>query len=966
MRVFWRRYTSSDDAQYFARGIEQEVIFIIRKQRRTKIETLIGSTRDVDEIAECQDRVRRLLERPELNVSLSMWKTVDEIAMEALLNSLPVAPEAKHRSAESIGLGRVECATNTRARVLNDLNDWADAENSEEIYWLNAEQFDYMIASPLHTIQPILPGNLVVVIDALDGCESADGMAMILDVIFSRAQELPAKFFVASRPDAMILDRMRKSAGGPVPAELRLHELDHPMVQGDIKLYLSNKLQSHIEISEDDLETLAARTGVLFIYVATVVRYIIGNDTPRSPRRLQGVLKSQRGNASSNSSNKEIDALYTTILESAINDPKLDDIERDETRLVLHTVICAQEPPSLDILAGLLKLHRDTSSIHSTSPSRNIYSTNDAPLYFTAMQKHIRLMAQLCFEQTSACSPFNICNLDSSYMLDEEVEDMGRRIKEYIPRELLYACRYWAAHLKLANDPDELAATMLGFLSERVLVWMEIMNLNNCIYETARSIYEAREWPYLAKQPDIVHQLLSDAREFVSSFSSSRINLSTPHIYVSHLSFWSKEAPMAECYQLQGTSLISNTSTAMSIRKTAPVAIFNTVGEVNCLRYSYSGLTIASNSRDDSIVHIWDARNGRPTGKPLEGHTDAVTSLAYSPDDAYIVSGSMDCTIRIWDTHTGKEIGRPLAGHTKYILTAAYSPDGSEDNTIRIWDANTGNTVSDLLWGHTLPITTVAYSLDGAYIFSSSLDRTVKVWDADTSRALGQPLEDHDQWVSSIAPSRDGASGDGTVCIWDASTDQVIGKPLKGHTGSVCSVAYGSLDKTIRIWNIRTGELIGKPLEGHESAVRSVAYSSDGAFIVSGSDDFTIQIWDALSGKTLGQSFEGHTDKVLSVAFSPDGLHVVLGSNDETVRVWDSHRGKAVGQILRGHTGPVLAVAYSPCAAYIVSDSEDMTVHIWDANTGNPIGALMTTPFVSGAHQRARKTIEPPHTPQVV
>ncbi|QRW00867.1 Vegetative incompatibility protein HET-E-1 [Ceratobasidium sp. AG-Ba] len=1095
------------------RGIEQEIIFVIRKQQRTKIETLVGSTRDVDEIAECQDRVRRLLERLELNANLSMWKTVDEIATEARLKSLPVAPEAKHRSAESSSLGRVECTTNTRTKVLNDLNDWADAENSEEIYWLNgmagtgkttvaysfcedlrkrhrlaasffcsrqlpscrnfnrivptisyqlalfsrpfrhalsealedldvhnqplSEQFDYLIASPLHTIQHTLPGNLVVVIDALDECESADGMAMILDVILSRAQELPVKFFVASRPDAMILDRMRKSAGGPVPAELRLHELDHSVVQGDIKLYLSNKLRSHIEISEDDLETLAARAGALFIYAATVVRYIIGNDTLRSPRRLQDVLKSQRGNASSNSSNKEIDALYTTILESAINNPKLDDIERDETRLVLHTVICAQEPPSLDILAGLLKLDRDTSvrpalrlllSVLQLSDKTTVVNTlhqsfseyildeRRSALFYCDAKTHHGLITQLCFEQTSVCSPFNICNLDSSYLLDEEVEDMGRRIKEYIPEELLYACRYWAAHLKLANDSDKLAATMFGFLSERVLVWMEIMNLNNCIHEAARAIYEAREWSYvsrtreleqlliaiqLAKQPEAVHRLLSDAWEFVSSFSSSQVNLSTPHIYVSHLSFWSKEAPMAKYYQLQGPSIISNTSTAMSIRKIAPVAIFNTGGEVNCLRYSHSGLTIASSSRDDNMVHIWDARNGRPAGKPLEGHIEAATCLAYSPDDAYIVSGSVDCTVRIWDTRTGKEIGRPLEGHTKYILTVAYSPDGtrvasgSKDKTVRVWDARTGKAIGEALQRHTSGVMSVVYSPDGTCLASSSDDKTICIWDVSRDYALRQLLHGHNDCVYSIAYSPDGTyivsgSGDRTIRIWDANTGDTVNYLLWGHTLAITAVTYsldgtrifsGSLDRTVRVWYAHKRNALGQALEGHDQWVSSIAASPNGAYIASGSNDGTIRIWPIQSNTATARTPKGHFDAVLSVTYSsdntrivsssadktvrawdaatgratprpigthvqtvysaacsPDGVHVASGSGDGTICIWDVRTNWRIGEPLRGHTGSVCSVAYSPTGDYVLSGSSDKTISIWNIRTGGLVG----------------------------
>ena len=48
----------------------------------------------------------------------------------------------------------------------------------------------------------------------------------------------------------------------------------------------------------------------------------------------------------------------------------------------------------------------------------------------------------------------------------------------------------------------------------------------------------------------------------------------------------------------------------------------------------------------------------------LQGHTNLVNSVAFSPDGRHLVSGSFDQTIRVWDALTGGQVGNPLQGHT--------------------------------------------------------------------------------------------------------------------------------------------------------------------------------------------------------------------------------------------------------------------------------------------------------------
>ena len=161
---------------------------------------------------------------------------------------------------------------------------------------------------------------------------------------------------------------------------------------------------------------------------------------------------------------------------------------------------------------------------------------------------------------------------------------------------------------------------------------------------------------------------------------------------------------------------------------------------VLALSFSPDGQMLASGGSeviDEKItggeIDVWDTHRWNFINA-LVGHTDVVTSLAFSSDNRTLASGSRDGNIKIWDVPTGN-LKNTISGHQGGVSSVSFSPDrttlvsGGKDDAVRLWDVQTGQPKQTYpLTGNGGEVFAVTFSSDGKTIASGHQDHTIRLW----------------------------------------------------------------------------------------------------------------------------------------------------------------------------------------------------------------------------------------------
>ncbi|KAK4075716.1 hypothetical protein Trihar35433_2276 [Trichoderma harzianum] len=340
--------------------------------------------------------------------------------------------------------------------------------------------------------------------------------------------------------------------------------------------------------------------------------------------------------------------------------------------------------------------------------------------------------------------------------------------------------------------------------------------------------------------------------------------------------------------------------------------------------YSPDGRFLASYSKSDKTISVWDIRNGTKTDQLQTRAPDGFNRfyIAFSVSGALAALTSLN-TIDVWDFPTRKHIKtiRKNLDRQYYrfgdLQCLTFSPDGKQ--------LATTNGKSFLTWAlpsfeeHKYRINTpdtiscVKFLGDGLIAFSSS--NIITIWREETAENV-HILRGHKEHITSLEflPKHQ----------WLASASQN--------------------ESFIRLWDPNSGlELY--TLNSHNPGITSISFSFDETKLASGYKD-AIKIWDF---DNMGPDPKGlnmrrteyleDSKHVESVLFSPKDLSLASALTDGLIRIWDTcafqHEVKgSVTQIDR-HTCAIQCLKFSHNGEFFATADRDGKICIWDGKTGD-------------------------------
>ncbi|THU96216.1 hypothetical protein K435DRAFT_966063 [Dendrothele bispora CBS 962.96] len=799
-----------------------------------------------------------------------------------------------------------------------------------------------------------LDDHPVIVLDAIDECESILSVLTALISAIQKQQLLGLKFLFTSRPDGGFLNYFKKNMSNPygeVQLEgIYLHNVETSLIEADIYKYLTNELELHsVSITDDNIKKLVKMSGRLFIYAATTVKFIC--DIPElSQDRLMEILS--RTASPEKNQTQELDSLYDTILKSAIPVQKLSSKEQKDCLNILHTIITLGKPVPCSVIANMLDLKLEVvkatvkrlqsvfyagkadSSIYIFHASFVDYLTTGerSGIFSCDVLRQNTLLATACFHSLMNLK-FNICDLPSSFLRDKDVPDNSKR-RKMIDKTLEYACVFWGGHLSKSDLNEKLIASLYTFVKDKIVFWIEAMNLLGLLIR-CNTILEK------AEVIEDIKPMIHEIQNLLTFFATSGLTQRTPHLYLSILPFWPECAWKPKLKKHIEVDLI---------RKDA-IAKIQVDQEIDYTRYYYPSYRDIKYSPDGKIlylttgknIHKWNAATGRKLEPSIvnQSHKQLTFDcLGMTPDGERYIAAYKDGIATSHDIRTLKQI-EPFPTRRK---ASGYCELVAFGNNKVAFAAHSGQKImfcdlaADTWLCKTISPPSVIMRLEDIKEQETCKDDKLKCMTFSPDESL---------LVCGFES--------GIINVFDANKGDLC-KVVQAHGSVVYTITFspdgklflsGSEDSSILIcYTDKKIEFDSRITLPNNMRVSSLAFSPGGEKFASGELSWDgsayICIWNAITREPIGTRLYIGYGEIKSMCFSPDGNRIAVQcssqyrSSPTEISICNVADIISSNSKCLGHLDNVSCASYSPDGSKILSIGQG-SVGVWDAATGVPI-----------------------------
>ena len=359
--------------------------------------------------------------------------------------------------------------------------------------------FEFLIIKPLEGLRIV--GPILVVIDALDESGDTAGRNGLHAFLAKNLSRLPPNFrvLITSRPE----DGIQSAFDGAMSATIKYMNDSRLAARSDedILSFLQDLLPS------DEFEkygvALAIKAEGLFQWAAVAGGFIL--DPPgcfgfNKKRCIDHLLKL----TTDRSRQDPLDDLYKEVLEGYFTHP--------ETRLLFRSVvgqlIATFEPlsfrslttlrgvtsnddgdaDSVAVMLGRLgSLFSNVNSPDSTLPIIPLHTSfrdflinkEKSGDFCIELRDAHHGLAHSCLSLLLRDLKFNICEIESSYLANKDIEDLEARIAKHLPPTLSYTCRFYHDHLKYLDFETDLFCKLRTFFETKFLFWLEALSITS-------------------------------------------------------------------------------------------------------------------------------------------------------------------------------------------------------------------------------------------------------------------------------------------------------------------------------------------------------------------------------------------------------------------------------------------------------------------------------------------------------